>query len=210
MAENAPPTSATNAAADTSRGMPYYERLRRDLRESLQRKRTLDTGLAQIEDNILRIETAYLEETNAGNIIKGFDNYIKGATAGTTSSGAGTATRRKVPISDADRIFSRSSSSFMKVRVLSRTSFETESITLGEIISTDKFSQQDSSAPNSATTTPSHAQTPTSSFATRENSQPSTNGGNKNGVANKKKKAPDDDEADTKPAKRGKITYGRD
>lgn len=182
MAENAPPTSATNAAADTSRGMPYYERLRRDLRESLQRKRTLDTGLAQIEDNILRIETAYLEETNAGNIIKGFDNYIKGATAGTTSSGAGTATRRKVPISDADRIFSRSSSSFMK----------------------------DSSAPNSATTTPSHAQTPTSSFATRENSQPSTNGGNKNGVANKKKKAPDDDEADTKPAKRGKITYGRD
>jgi hypothetical protein len=45
MAENAPPGSSKDAAADTSRGMPYYERLRRDLRESLQKKRTIDNNL---------------------------------------------------------------------------------------------------------------------------------------------------------------------
>jgi len=70
----------------------------------------------QLEDNILRVETQYLEETSAGNIIKGFDNYIKGAATTTTAGGAGTATRRKAPISDADRIFSRSSTSFLRVR----------------------------------------------------------------------------------------------
>jgi len=69
----------------------------------------------QMEDAITRMETAYLEETSAGNIIKGFDNYIKGAATTTTAGGAGTATRRKAPINEADRIFSRSSTSFLRV-----------------------------------------------------------------------------------------------
>lgn len=45
MAENAAPGSANNAGADSSRGMPYYERLRRDLRESLNKKRLIDNNL---------------------------------------------------------------------------------------------------------------------------------------------------------------------
>jgi chromatin modification-related protein EAF6 len=45
MAENAPPGSADRAATDNSRGMPYYERLRRDLRESLNKKRLIDNNL---------------------------------------------------------------------------------------------------------------------------------------------------------------------
>jgi hypothetical protein len=68
-----------------------------------------------LETNILRIETQYLEETSAGNIIKGFDNYIKGAAATSTAGGAGTTARRKAQVSDADRIFSRSSS-YLRVR----------------------------------------------------------------------------------------------
>lgn len=40
----------------------------------------------------------YLEETQNGNIVKGFDNYIKGGV-----------TRRKTVLNDADRIFSLSS-----------------------------------------------------------------------------------------------------
>jgi chromatin modification-related protein EAF6 len=194
MAENAPPASASNAASDASRGMPYYERLRRDLRESLQKKRLVDNNLVrrhggrrghepdpltslqqQLEDNILRIETTYLEETSAGNIIKGFDNYIKGAATTTATAGAGTATRRKAQVSDADRIFSRSSSSFLR----------------------------EASTPGSAHTTPSHAPTPTSSFPTRESSQPTANG-------SKKKKAVDDDDADGASVKRTKISYGRE
>ncbi|KAI4953874.1 hypothetical protein J4E91_002722 [Alternaria rosae] len=177
MSENAAPGSANNTGADSSRGMPYYERLRRDLRESLNKKRLIDNSLLQLEDNILRVETQYLEETSAGNIIKGFDNYIKGAATTTTAGGAGTATRRKAPISDADRIFSRSSTSFLR----------------------------ESSTPGSAT--PSHAPTPTSSFPTRESSQP-TNGARPGG--SKKKKAADDDDEDGNKTKRQKISYGRE
>ena len=40
----------------------------------------------------------YLEETQSGNIIKGFDNYLKVGV-----------TRRKTALNDADRIFSLSS-----------------------------------------------------------------------------------------------------
>ncbi|KAL6711982.1 hypothetical protein ACN47E_003025 [Coniothyrium glycines] len=179
MAENAPPSSANSAGNDTSRGMPYYERLRRDLRESLNKKRLIDNNLLQLEDNILRVETQYLEETTAGNIIKGFDNYIKGAATTTTTGGAGTATRRKAPISDADRIFSRSSSSFLR----------------------------EASTPGSAT--PSHAPTPTSSFPTRESSQPTSNG-TRGGGGSKKKKASEDDDDDGSKVKRQKISYGRE
>lgn len=72
---------------------------------------------ASLEENIYRVETSYLEDTSAGNIIKGFDNYIKGASGPTTDS-RGTVTRRKGGITDADRIFSRSSANFVRVRSL--------------------------------------------------------------------------------------------
>lgn len=189
MSENAPPVgNAPNTSQDASRGMPYYEKLRRDLRETLQKKRLLDQNMAGLEETIYKVETSYLEETTAGNIIKGFDNYIKGSTgtAATGGSGPGTSTRRKAAISDADRIFSRSSASFMR----------------------------DSSTPNSTQTTPSHAPTPTSSFpSARESSHPTPGSSTTSkAVTSKKKKAADreDDETDGKPAKRGKITYGRD
>ncbi|OAL07553.1 NuA4-domain-containing protein [Phaeosphaeriaceae sp. SRC1lsM3a] len=180
MAENAPPGSSKDAAADPSRGMPYYERLRRDLRESLQKKRTVDNTLLHLEEQILKHETTYLEETSAGNIIKGFDNYIKGTTTTATAGGAGTATRRKAPVGDTDRIFSRSSTSFLR----------------------------EASTPGSAQTPSSHAPTPTSSFPTRESSQPTN--GMKGGGGSKKKKVVDDDEDDGKSIKRQKISYGRE
>ncbi|RMD41837.1 hypothetical protein DV735_g3259, partial [Chaetothyriales sp. CBS 134920] len=80
MTENIPPGSASKATASSSDrpGLPYYEKLRRDLRDTLQKKRLLDRNLAAIEEQIYRQETSYLEETSAaGNIVKGFDNYIK-------------------------------------------------------------------------------------------------------------------------------------
>ncbi|MCJ1451806.1 hypothetical protein MMC28_002146 [Mycoblastus sanguinarius] len=122
MAENIPPASSS---ADASRGVPYYEKLKRDLRETLQKKRLLDKNMATLEDQIYRYEASYLEETGAGNIIKGFDNYIKGSTTGGTASGnagggggggggGGTSTRRKGQVMEGDRVFSRSSASFMR------------------------------------------------------------------------------------------------
>jgi chromatin modification-related protein EAF6 len=150
----------------------------------------------QLEDNILRVETQYLEETSAGNIIKGFDNYIKGAATTTAAGAGGTGTRRKAPISDVDRIFSRSSTSFLRVRGGWQAWKTSANVTL-----------QESSTPGSATTPASHAQTPVSSFPTRESSQP-TNGARPGG--SKKKKVGEDDEDDGNKSKRQKISYGRE
>ena len=51
MAENIPPGSAGKAAAviseSTVRGLPYYEKLRRDLRDTLQKKRILDKNMVR-------------------------------------------------------------------------------------------------------------------------------------------------------------------
>ncbi|KAE8382789.1 histone acetyltransferase subunit NuA4-domain-containing protein [Aspergillus bertholletiae] len=188
-----------SAQSGANRGLPYYEKLRRELRDTLQKKRLMDKSMAQLEDQIFRFEQSYLEETTAGNIIKGFDNYIKGSSSGAgaggslaLSGGVGGA-RRKAQVTDADRVFSRSSASFMR-----------------------------DSTPSSVQTTPSHAPTPTSvnGSSGRPNGDSSAPGSVKGGSSsskNKKKsnankdKNDDDDEAgDKPPTKRLKISYGRD
>ncbi|CAF9928472.1 MAG: hypothetical protein ALECFALPRED_004067 [Alectoria fallacina] len=188
MTENLPPP-------DNTRGVPYYEKLKRDLRETLQKKRLLDKNMATLEDQIFRYEASYLEETGAGNIIKGFDNYIKGSTtAGTTnaSTGGGTNTRRKGPVMESDRIFSRSSASFMRVN-------------------------HELSPTSSAQTTPSHAPTPTSGnlngpLSARDSNHvtPTSSTIMKAGQNSRKKKGEkEEEENDGRGPKRLKITYAR-
>ncbi|KAL4765609.1 chromatin modification-related protein EAF6/MEAF6 [Aspergillus foveolatus] len=180
-----------------NRGLPYYEKLRRELRDTLQKKRLMDKSMAQLEDQIFRFEQSYLEETTAGNIIKGFDNYIKGSSTGSglgaggisLSTGAGTASRRKSAVTDNDRVFSRSSASFMR----------------------------DSPTP-STQTTPSHAPTPNSTYngstGKPSNGDTSSTAGSVKGSSsssskNKKKAANkgEEDEDDKPPTKRFKISY---
>jgi len=62
-----------------------------------------DKAQAAMDEAIYKKEGEYLENTPHGNILTGFDNYIKGV----TSSGAGG--RRKQGVGEADRVFSRSS-----------------------------------------------------------------------------------------------------
>ncbi len=63
---------------------------------------------AAIEVQIYNTESQYLLETAAhsgGNIVQGFDGYLKNPPGG----------RRKYEIGDADRLFSNSSASYKKV-----------------------------------------------------------------------------------------------
>jgi len=110
---NPPPTTST----DPTRGIPYYESLRRSLRETLSRKTLLDKSLLSLETSLYRAETLYLEDTSAGNIIRGFDSYIKGTTASssTLSGGGGNGGgRKRGGVGDGDRVFSRSSVGFAR------------------------------------------------------------------------------------------------
>ncbi|KAL1311674.1 hypothetical protein AAFC00_001778 [Neodothiora populina] len=180
MTENA----TASAAASDQPGRPYYESLRNNLRGTLAKKRQLDEQLAALEDNIFKLEGSYLEDTNgAGNIVRGFDNWVKGVVVGGDKRSVDER-RARVRIRDEDRIFSRSSMSWMK--------------------------SQDSDVPTSATNTPSHAPTPSSSvppgLSRDSNHATPTSAVSKS--TNKKKKVVADDDEDTKSVKRGKISYG--
>lgn len=115
MAENVPPNSAQSATAAADQpGRPYYESLRSTLRQTLDKKRKLDEQLAALEENIYKTEGAYLEETaNSGNIVRGFDGWVKGVQIGTRSAVDGS--RRGGRVREEDRVFSRSSVSWMRV-----------------------------------------------------------------------------------------------
>ncbi|CAI7592267.1 unnamed protein product [Penicillium pancosmium] len=207
---NGATTGAPNAPTDqntNSRGLPYYEKLRRDLRDTISKKRLMDKSMSQLEDQIFRFEQSYLEETTAGNIIKGFDNYIKGSASGSSlgasglSLGSGAGGRRKAQVTESDRVFSRSSASYMV----------------------------DSPGPSSVQTTPSHAATPTSTPGPNAPSNKSngdatsasgvknvSSGSSKNkkkssgGSKNTKGKNQTEESDEDKPAKRLKVSYGRD
>lgn len=58
-----------------------------------------------MEESIAHKESAYLDSNPAGNIITGFDNYMKG-------TGGAAAQRRKAGSLDQNRVFSRSSVSY--------------------------------------------------------------------------------------------------
>jgi chromatin modification-related protein EAF6 len=118
MAENVPPPNSTTTQAATNNtadqpGRPYYESLRASLRTILDKKRKLDEALSSIEDNIFKAEGAYLEETaNSGNIVRGFDGWVKGVQVSTR----GADDRRRGRVRDEDRVFSRSSVGWMKAQ----------------------------------------------------------------------------------------------
>ncbi|KAK0309287.1 hypothetical protein LTR01_004394 [Friedmanniomyces endolithicus] len=184
MAENIPPGSAIAASAADQPGRPYYESLRTTLRQTLEKKRKLDESLAAIEDQIFKAEGSYLEETeNSGNIVRGFDGWVKGVQVGGRAGGADD--RRRGRIRDEDRIFSRSSLSWMRAQ----------------------------EGPDSSTV--SNAATPTASFAphlsTRGSDVGASAGATTKAAANKKKRsAVEKDEEEDVKNKRSKISYARD
>lgn len=122
MAENVPPNSAqsTSTSADQP-GRPYYESLRTTLRQTLEKKRRLDEQLATLEEQIFKTEGVYLEDTfNSGNIVRGFDGWVKNVQL----SGRPVDDRRRGRVRDEDRVFSRSSVSWMRVSLSGSVGWE--------------------------------------------------------------------------------------
>ncbi|KAI9802442.1 MAG: hypothetical protein M1825_002826 [Sarcosagium campestre] len=192
MVEN---TVAAHAADDASRGLPYYEKLRRDLRETINKKRVVEKNLAALDEQIYKSENSYLEETSAGNIIKGFDNYIKGASTGGAGGMGGGGSyaggRKRLAVSDSDRIFSRSSASLAR--------------------------DSPAPTPTSATHTASHAPTPTSTGAVKDSVATPTSAVSAAPAKQTKKTkkaaaaaaaAAAAEEDDGPPKKRGRVDFG--
>ncbi|KAL2919488.1 Chromatin modification-related protein meaf6 [Polyrhizophydium stewartii] len=75
----------------------------RELADLIAKKRQLDKSLASIEASIYALEGSYLEETQYGNIVRGFEGYLSSR-----------ADRRKSRPTDSDRLFSQSSVTYLK------------------------------------------------------------------------------------------------
>ncbi|KAK9360294.1 histone acetyltransferase subunit NuA4-domain-containing protein [Lipomyces starkeyi] len=95
--------------------LAFYEKMKKDLRDLLSKKKAIDKNLAAVEDYIFRYEGAYLEDALNGNVIQGFDNYLKGSGSGAGGHGnANNALKRKGTYTDNDRLFSLSSATYLK------------------------------------------------------------------------------------------------
>ncbi|KZF25921.1 NuA4-domain-containing protein [Xylona heveae TC161] len=226
MAENLVPSttaagvdSLPHPAADSTRGLPYYEKLRRDLRETLQKKRLLDKNMSTLEDSIYRFETSYLDDTSGvGNIIRGFDNYIKATSAtgpgGAGSAGGAGAGRRRAAggINDADRVFSRSSVSYTGENTAGGTPTPTPSA--GVNAGSGAGAARDSAHGTPASTASGRGgSAAVGGGSTVKKSKKNTGGGGANAsssAAAAAAAAATDDEEGGKATKRMKISYGRD
>ncbi|KAI2467740.1 NuA4-domain-containing protein [Annulohypoxylon bovei var. microspora] len=101
MTENAQPVGGAAANGDRQVALAEYNKQRQNLKELLTKRKQQDRQLAHLEQNIVDLEAKYLSNTRIGNIVKGFDNYIKG-----TSSAA---QRKQGELKEEDYIWSRSS-----------------------------------------------------------------------------------------------------
>ncbi|KIM43270.1 hypothetical protein M413DRAFT_26430 [Hebeloma cylindrosporum] len=98
---------AEASAAPTADDRSRYETLKKEIMQALPKKRAIDKQLAIVEVQIYTLEASYLTETAAhsgGNIIQGFENYLKNQSSG----------RRRFEVHDQDRVFSNSSLTYQK------------------------------------------------------------------------------------------------
>ncbi|WOO85536.1 Chromatin modification-related protein EAF6 [Vanrija pseudolonga] len=98
MSTQGPPADAKQAQAAALHEIEAAQR----------RKRALDMSLANLEATIYASEASYLDDTAAsgGNIIKGFESYLKPPAHGYT--------KRKMEAGAEDRLFSGSSVQFQQ------------------------------------------------------------------------------------------------
>ncbi|WWD18704.1 hypothetical protein CI109_103158 [Kwoniella shandongensis] len=98
MSNSGPPADAKQAQAAALQ----------ELEAAQRRKRAVDTSLANLEHSIYAFEGSYLDETAAsgGNIIKGFDNYLKPPPTNVN--------KKRLEVTETDRLFSTSSGTYQQ------------------------------------------------------------------------------------------------
>ncbi|KAI0009743.1 NuA4-domain-containing protein [Xylariaceae sp. FL0662B] len=102
MTEN---SQSTSTGGNNEALMGEYVKQRQHLKDLLNKKKKNQQQLAQLEQSILDIETRYLDSTTFGNIVAGFESYLKG-------SSSAAAQRKRGGPTDQNRVFSRSSISY--------------------------------------------------------------------------------------------------
>ncbi|KAH9924287.1 NuA4-domain-containing protein [Epithele typhae] len=98
--------------APSAEAKSKYDAAKKELLQALAKKRNLDKQLTTMEVQIYNLETSYLTDTAAhsgGNIINGFEGYLKNPPGG----------RKRYEIGESDRIFSSSSHTYKKALELS-------------------------------------------------------------------------------------------
>ena len=90
-----------------------YETIKAQLKDGLAQKRQVDQDLTDLESQIYLYESSYLNSTalSGGNVIRGFDSYMKTNTFGTGNS-RGNIASYSVP--NDDRMFSTSSATHLR------------------------------------------------------------------------------------------------
>ncbi|KAI0523696.1 histone acetyltransferase subunit NuA4-domain-containing protein [Xylaria bambusicola] len=181
-----PVTNSGHGGNGDQPGVAHYEKQRQYLKELLQNRKLIERQLVAQEQSILQKETEYLESTPFGNIITGFDGYIKG------NSNA-TAQRKRNGLIDQNRIFSRSSISHNPTHVR-------------------PDSHPDHADAQSATSTPA-APTPVDKDSGSNHPTPTSTTTDKKGSNGKKKKAKkeadaEDSEVDSRENKKIRTHFG--
>ncbi|KAI1322892.1 NuA4-domain-containing protein [Xylariaceae sp. FL0255] len=150
MSENVQPATGSGAGANSEQpGMVHYEKQRQYLKELIQNRKSIERQLHAQEQTILQKETEYLESTPYGNIITGFDGYIKGNTSAA-------AQRKRTGMVDQNRVFSRSSISHNPAHpehaeAASATSTPAAPTPISTSFSKDKDGSSNQPTPTSAT-----------------------------------------------------------
>ncbi|KAG8829395.1 hypothetical protein FRC17_006662 [Serendipita sp. 399] len=103
---NAATGTAVATQVDLNDPKTSYESSKKELIQAIQRRKQLDKQLVQVETQIFNSEGQYIAETagTGGNIIHGFENYLKSASTN----------RKRVDVNEVDRVFSLSSITFRK------------------------------------------------------------------------------------------------
>ncbi|KAI2629713.1 NuA4-domain-containing protein [Hypoxylon sp. NC1633] len=192
MTENVQPGAGGAANGDRQAALTEYNKQRQNLKELLAKRKQQDRQLAQLEQNIVDLEAKYLTSTRIGNIVKGFDNYIKGTSAA--------AYRKQAELKEDDYIWSRSSISY--------NSLHPENIEAASATSTPGApTPLSTSFANNNKDGGSNQPTPTS--ATEKTSGKAGKAGKKRAQP-KKDKEPDmeDSETDSREAKKVRTHFG--